>query len=66
MANGPTEHHNQLTPLLLEICEDFFAHTTPATHTEVDMLLRERGITGGPVWLIDMLSLTRLRLRRHG
>ncbi len=41
-------NHGDLLPLLLEICEDFLAHTGPATHHEVDTLLRTRGITGGP------------------
>jgi hypothetical protein len=56
--------HDQLE-LLLDICEEFFQHTNPATHTELDTLLRRRGITGGPGWLIDMLGLTRLRLQRQ-
>ncbi len=54
--------------LLLEVCEDFFTHTDSATRDEVDRLLRAHGVTGGPGWLIDMLSRTRLRLqnpRRH-
>lgn len=33
------------------------------THHKVVILLRTRGITGGPGWLIDMLGLTRLRLQ---
>jgi hypothetical protein len=66
MATGQTQHdHDTLLPLLLEICEDFFRQTSPATRGELDMLLRERGITGGPGWLIDMLGLTRLHLQRH-
>ena len=65
MATGQTEHdHNQLL-LLLEICEDFFTHTSPATRSEVDTLLREHDITSGPGWLIDMLGFTRLQLHRH-
>ncbi|MDG4750862.1 hypothetical protein O7630_33115 [Micromonospora sp. WMMD718] len=61
-------HHDDLPQLLLQICEDFLATTGPATHHEVDALLRARGITGGPGWLIDMLGLTRLRLQNatHG
>jgi hypothetical protein len=54
--------HDALLHLLLEICEDFFAHTGPATRDEVDLLLHAHGITGGPGWLIDMLALTRLQL----
>lgn len=66
MATGPTQHdHDQLLPLLLEICEDFLNHTSPATRGEVDTLLRERGITAGPGWLIDMLGLTRLHLQHQ-
>ena len=61
-ATGET-NPDELLQLLLEICEDFFAHTGPASHHEVDILLRARGITGGPSWLIDMLGLTRLRLQ---
>jgi hypothetical protein len=52
-------------PLLLEICEEFFANTSPAVHHELDTLLRDYGITGGPGWLIDMLALTRYRLQNH-
>ncbi|MEW2444773.1 hypothetical protein [Micromonospora marina] len=58
-----TNHGDQLLQLLLQICEDFLANTGPATRHEVDTLLRTRGITGGPGWLIDMLGLTRLRLQ---
>jgi hypothetical protein len=66
MATGQMTHdHDQLLPLLLEICEDFFTHTSPATLTEVDVLLREHSITGGPGWLIDMLGLTRLHLQHQ-
>jgi hypothetical protein len=54
--------HDELLPLLLEICEDFFASAGPAVHHEVDALLQARSITGGPGWLIDMLALTRQRL----
>ncbi|MDG4768635.1 hypothetical protein O7632_31785 [Solwaraspora sp. WMMD406] len=57
-------NHGDLLQLLLQICEDFLANTGPATHHEVDILLRARGITGGPGWLIDMLALTRLRLQK--
>lgn len=58
----PDETNDELLPLLLQICEDFFASTSPATRRELDALLAARGITGGPGWLIDMLALTRLRL----
>jgi len=54
--------NHDLLSALLEICEDFFAAACPATHGELDALLRTRGITGGHGWLIDMLALTRLRL----
>jgi hypothetical protein len=50
-------------PLLLEICEDYFAHIGPNGYYEVDALLRGHDITGGPGWLIDMLALTRRRLQ---
>jgi hypothetical protein len=56
------QDHDQLQ-LLLGICEDFFRYTSPATRAEVDALLRRRGITGGPGWLVDMLGLTRLNLQ---
>jgi hypothetical protein len=62
-ATTSDTNHGDLLQLLLQICQDFLAHTTPATHHEVDILLRARGITGGPGWLIDMLGLTRLRLQ---
>ena len=58
--------HGDLLPLLLEICEDFFAHTSPAIRDELDQLLRAHGITGGPGWLIDMLGLMRVRLNADG
>ncbi|GAA2530925.1 hypothetical protein [Winogradskya humida] len=57
------EEPDDLLPLLLEICEDYFAHAGPIGHREVDALLRARDITGGPGWLIDMLALTRRRLQ---
>jgi hypothetical protein len=52
-----------LLHLLLEICEDFFVHTGPASRDEADLLLQAHGITGGPGWLIDMLALTRIQLQ---
>lgn len=56
------EPHDDLLPLLLGICEDFFVDAGPAVHYELDALLQARHITGGPGWLIDMLALTRQRL----
>nr|WP_221382959.1 hypothetical protein [Actinoplanes polyasparticus] len=56
------EPDDDLLPLLLEICEDYFAGS-PAGRRELDALLRTRDITGGPGWLIDMLALTRRRLQ---
>ena len=56
------EPNDDLLPLLLGICEDFFAGAGRAVHHEVDALLQARHITGGPGWLIDMLALTRQRL----
>jgi hypothetical protein len=56
--------HDQLSELL-HICEDFFRNAGPATLTELDTILRERGITGGPGWLIDMLGLTRPHLQHQ-
>ena len=61
---APTPGDDPL-PLLLEICEEFFASTSPVVHHELDTLLRARGITGGPGWLIDMLALTRYRLQNR-
>ncbi|AXH91501.1 hypothetical protein ACIBSS_33020 [Micromonospora aurantiaca] len=63
LATTSNTNHRDLLQLLLQICEDFLANTGPATHHEVDIHLRARGITGGPGWLIDMLGLTRLRLQ---
>jgi hypothetical protein len=57
----PDEPDEALLPLLLEICEDYFAGS-PTGRRELDALLRARDITGGPGWLIDMLALTRRRL----
>jgi hypothetical protein len=66
MATGQTQHdHDQLLQQLLEICEDFFSRTSPATRGELDTVLRAHGVTGGPGWLIDMLSLTRLHQRHN-
>jgi hypothetical protein len=62
MTTGETEP-DDLLPLLLEICEDFLAHTSPPVRREVDNVLHAHGITGGPGWLIDMLALSRLRLQ---
>jgi hypothetical protein len=59
----PDEPGDDLLPLLLEICEDCFAHADSAGHREVDALLLARNITGGPGWLIDMLALTRRRFQ---
>ena len=59
----PTTPGDDRLPLLLEICEDYFAHIGPNGHYEVDALLRGHDITGGPGWLIDMLALTRRRLQ---
>ena len=47
MTTGETDQDG-LLPLLLEICEDFFAHTSPATRGELDTLLLGREITGRP------------------
>jgi hypothetical protein len=63
MATGDTGH-DDLLQLLLQVCEDFFAHTAPTTRDELDAVLRTYGVTGGSGWLIDMLALTRLRLQR--
>ena len=65
MPADPTEHDHERLVLLLGICEDFFTRASPATRRELDTLLRQRGITGGPGWLIDMLALTRLRLQHQ-
>jgi hypothetical protein len=59
----PTAPGDDRLPLLLEICEDYFAHIGPNGYYEVDALLRGHDITGGPGWLIDMLALTRRRLQ---
>ena len=56
--------HEQLRELL-QICEDYFRHAGPATHADLDAVLRRHHITGGPGWLIDMLSLTLHRLQHE-
>jgi hypothetical protein len=61
---APGEPHDDLLPTILEVCEEFFASTSPAVRHDLDALLRNRGITGGPGWLIDMLALTRRRIER--
>jgi hypothetical protein len=60
-----TKHDPEQMLLLLGICENLFTRASPATRRELDTLLRQRGITGGPGWLIDMLALTRLRLQHQ-
>jgi hypothetical protein len=50
---------------LLHICEDYFRHADPATHADLDAVLRRHDVTGGPGWLIDMLSLTLHRLQHE-
>lgn len=46
MTQPAASAHAQIQELL-EICEDFFAHMSPATSNEIDLLLRARGVTGG-------------------
>ena len=58
----PDEPYDDLLPLLLKICEDFFAGAGPAVRHQVDAFMQTRNITGGPGWLIDMLALTRQSL----
>jgi hypothetical protein len=69
MIAGESDH-DDLLHLLLEICEDFFAHTSSTTRDELDTVLLARDVTGGLSWLIDMLALTRRCLlnvgREHG
>lgn len=62
MADRRTQHEQDLEQLL-EICEQFFGHASPATCHEVDTLLRAHGIYGGPGWLVDMLAFARYRLQ---
>jgi hypothetical protein len=65
MTTSPTGSGDEQLQQLLHICEDYFRHARPATHSEIDAILREHGITGGPGWLIDMLGLTRLHLQHQ-
>ncbi|BCJ65675.1 hypothetical protein [Polymorphospora rubra] len=51
-----------LLPLLLGICEDFFADAGSAVHHDLAALLQARHITGGPGRLTDTLAPTRQRL----
>ena len=48
---------------VLEITDTFLRRLAPRPAHQLDELLRERGITGGPDWLIDTLGLTALQLR---
>ena len=59
----PSEPNDELLPLLLEICEDYFTGAGLAGYRELDAVLQAHDITGGPGWLIDMLALTRRRLQ---
>jgi hypothetical protein len=54
--------NDDLLPLLLEICENVVATANSTTRDQIDTVLQNHGITGGPGWLIDMLALTRHRL----
>jgi hypothetical protein len=65
MATGKSGQDDDQLQLLLDICEDSLMHASPAARSEVDGLLLTRGITGGPGWPIDMLSLTRLHLQNR-
>jgi len=58
----PDELNDDLLPTILEICEEFFASTSPVVRHKLDTILLSRDLTGGPGWLIDMLALTRMRL----
>ncbi len=62
------EPNDDQRPELVGICEDFFAITSADTRHELDALLQDRGIAGGPGWPIDMLALERRRFRppEHG
>lgn len=65
-ADPPPQHeHDHLLTELLELCEDFLGHASPATRDELNAYLHTRGIAGGPGWLIDMLGLTRRRLQHQ-
>lgn len=48
---------------LLEITDAFLRRVQPCPIHQLDELLRERGITGGPGWLTDTVGLTALQLR---
>ncbi len=48
---------------LLEITDSFLRAHLPTIDTDLDDLLVERGITGGPGWLIDTVGVTALALR---
>jgi hypothetical protein len=65
MTTSQAQPDHDHLPELLHICEDFFRNAGPATQAELDMILRQHGITGGPGWLIDMLALTRLHLQHQ-
>jgi hypothetical protein len=55
--------HEQNLEQILEICEQFFGHASPATSREVDIHLRAHDVYGGPGWLTDMLAFARNRLQ---
>lgn len=48
---------------LLEITDMLLRRMQPQPIHQADQLLRERGITGGLHWLIDMVGFTALHLR---
>jgi hypothetical protein len=55
---------DQLTHVveLLEITDTYLRRVFPRPTYQLDELLRERGITGGPGWLIDTIGLTAMQL----
>jgi len=39
---------DDLLPMILGICEDFFGSASPAVHRELDAVLRAHDVTGAP------------------
>jgi hypothetical protein len=50
----------QITTELLDLCEQFFRHASPTTHTELHNFLAEHGHAGSLGWFLDALGFATL------
>ncbi|WP_433294501.1 hypothetical protein ACQP2F_33270 [Actinoplanes sp. CA-030573] len=59
----PEEPDDELLPMILGVCEDFFAMPAQPSTTSSARSSAPETSAAVPGWLIDMLALTRLRLQ---